>query len=109
MPALRIRVGLVVRPLTKGFAYISSMPALSAPSAKILTFRSSTFFMFKLALYDCQRFVCGKNPVVVFCRRGFVVAPSDEDGAATGGDAGFDIAAAISDHVAVLQIDVEFR
>ena len=40
MPALRIRVGLVVKPLMYGLRYISNMPALSAPSAKILTFRS---------------------------------------------------------------------
>src|SRR5438034_6820472 len=38
MPALRIRVGLVVNPLINGFAAISFMPARSAPSANSFTF-----------------------------------------------------------------------
>src|SRR6266851_8254643 len=108
IPALRIKVGLVVRPLTNGLAYISSMPALSAPSAKILTLRSSTFFMFVLALYDCQSFKCRGNSVVVLGRRRFSVGAIDEDGPASRGDAGFDVAPAIADHVAARQIDVEF-
>src|SRR5438046_10761648 len=41
MPALLMRVGLVVNPWMYGLAYISRMPRLSAPSAKILTFRSA--------------------------------------------------------------------
>src|SRR5882757_6779032 len=108
MPALRIRVGLVVKPLTNGFAYISSMPALSAPSAKILTLSSSTFFMFTLALYDGQSFKGRRNSVVVLGWRRLSVGTIDEDGPASYGDAGFDIAAAIADHVAARQIDVEF-
>src|SRR5580698_5033689 len=40
MPALRIRVGLVVKPLIQGLAYMCSMPARSAPSAKIFTPKS---------------------------------------------------------------------
>src|SRR6266851_3983396 len=108
IPALRIKVGLVVRPLTNGFAYISNMPALSAPSAKILTLRSSTFFMFALALYDCQRFKCRRNSVVVLGGRWFSVRTIDEDGSATRGDAGLNVAAAVANHVAARQINVEF-
>src|SRR5450631_2256511 len=84
------------------------MPALSAPSAKILTLRSSTFFMFVLALYDCQSFKCRRNSVVVLGRRRFSVGAIDEDGPASRGDASLDVAAAIADHVAAGQIDVEF-
>src|SRR4051794_12616406 len=100
MPALRINVGLVVRPLTNGFAYISNMPALSAPSAKILTLRSSTFFMFAHALYDCQSFKCRRNSVVVLGGRPFSVRTIDEDGPAARGDACLDVAATVADHVA---------
>src|ERR1700736_5269180 len=108
IPALRIKVGLVVRPLTNGFAYISNMPALSAPSAKILTLRSSTFFMFALALYDCQSFKCRRNSVVVSDGRRFSVGTIDEDGSATRRDACLDVAAAVANHVAARQINVEF-
>src|SRR3981189_3658584 len=96
IPALRIKVGLVVRPLTNGFAYISNMPALSAPSAKILTLRSSTFFMFALALYDFQRFVCRRNSVVVLGGLRLFIAAIDEDGSAARSDAGFNIVPAVS-------------
>src|SRR5277367_6429700 len=41
MPAVRIRVGLVVKPLMSGLRYNSRIPARSAPSAKILTFKSA--------------------------------------------------------------------
>src|SRR5258708_31661300 len=108
MPALRIKVGLVVRPLTKGFAYISNLPALSAPAAKILTVKSSTLFMFALALYDCQRFVCRRNLVVVMGRRRLAVGAIDEDGPAARSDAGLHVVSAVSDHVAAREIDVEF-
>src|SRR5258707_9149402 len=108
MPALRISVGLVVSPLTKGLAYISNMPALSAPSAKILTFRFSTFFTLALALYDCQSFKCRRNSVVVLGGRRFSVRTIDEDGSATGGDACLNVAAAVANHVAARQINVEF-
>src|ERR1700744_5367845 len=40
IPTLRIRVGLVVMPVINGLALSCSMPALSAPSAKILICRS---------------------------------------------------------------------
>src|SRR5229473_5855546 len=108
IPALRIKVGLVVRPLTNGFAYISNMPALSAPSAKILTLRSSTFFMFALALYDCQSFKCRRNSVVVLGGRRFSVGTVDEDRPTARGDACLDIAAPVANHVAARQIDIEF-
>src|SRR3954462_15976445 len=107
MPTLRISVGLVVSPLTKGLAYISNMPALSAPSAKILTQRSSTFFMFALALYDCQSFKCRRNSVVVLGGRRFSVGTIDEDGPAASGDACLDVAPAVANHVASRQINVE--
>src|ERR1700716_2691112 len=84
------------------------MPALSAPSAKILTLRSSTFFMFALALYDCQSFEGRRNSVVVLGRRRFSVGTIDKDGPASRRDAGFDVAPAVADHVAARQIDVEF-
>src|SRR5438270_548383 len=42
MPALRISVGFVVKPLIIGSAAISFMPARSAPSAKSFTFRLLT-------------------------------------------------------------------
>src|SRR2546430_4971156 len=107
MPTLRISVGLVVSPLTKGLAYISNMPALSAPSAKILTLRSSTFFMFALALYDCQSLKCRRNPVVVLDGRRLSVGAIDEDGPAACGDARFNVDAAVANHVAAPQINVE--
>src|ERR1700730_17783448 len=84
------------------------MPALSAPSAKILTLRSSIFFMFALALYDCQSFKCRRNSVVVLGGRRFSVGTIDEDGPAARGDACLDIAAAVANHVAARQINVEF-
>src|SRR5258707_2351563 len=93
IPALRIKVGLVVRPLMNGFAYISNIPTLSAPSAKILTLRSSTFFMFALALYDCQSLKRRRNSVVVLDGRRLSVGAIDEDGPAACGDACLDIAA----------------
>src|SRR4029079_13463794 len=108
MPALRIKVGLVVRPLTKGLAYISNIPALSAPSAKILTLRSSTFFILALALYDGQSFKCRRNSVVVSDGRRFSVGTIDEDGPAPRSDACLDVAAAVANHVATRQINVEF-
>src|SRR5258705_13604397 len=92
-----------------GFAYISSMPALSAPSAKILTLRSSTFFMLALALYDFQSFKCRRNSVVVLDGRRFSVGAINEDGPAASGDACLHIAAAVANHVAARQINVEFR
>src|ERR1700730_3705841 len=84
------------------------MPALSARSAKIWTLRSSTFFMFALALYDCQSFKCRGNSVVVLDGRRFSVRTIDEDGSATRGDACLDVAAAVANHVAARQINVEF-
>src|SRR5471032_417469 len=42
MPAFRMSVGFVVNPLIIGLRYISSMPALSAPSANSFTFKSLT-------------------------------------------------------------------
>src|SRR6202171_1133257 len=84
------------------------MPALSAPSAKILTLRSSTFFMFNLTLYDCQSFKCRRNSVVVLGGRRFSVRTIDEDGSATRGDACLNVAAAVAHHVAARQINVEF-
>src|SRR5258705_12034167 len=84
------------------------MPALSAPSAKILMLSSSIFFIFTLALYDCQRIMRRKNPVVVIGRRRFFVCAIDEDGAATRSDAGLDITIAVSDHITPLQVDFEF-
>src|SRR6202790_2588147 len=84
------------------------MPALSAPSAKILTLRSSTFFMFALALYDCQSFKCRRNSVVVSDGRRFSVRTIDEDGSAPRRDASLDLPAAVANHVAARQINVEF-
>src|SRR5258705_6390539 len=92
-----------------GFAYISNMPALSAPSAKILTRRSSTFFMFALALYDCQSFTCRRNSVVALDGRRLSVGAIDEDGPAARGDTCLDIAAAVPNPVAARPINVEFR
>src|SRR5258708_39229770 len=91
-----------------GFAYISSMPALSAPSAKILTLRSSTFFMFALALYDCQSLKCRRNSVVVLDGRRFSVGTIDEDGPAPRGDACLYIAAAVAHHDTDRPIIVQF-
>src|ERR1700676_628644 len=84
------------------------MPALSAPSAKILTLRSSTFFMFALALYDCQSFKCRRNSVVVLGGRRFSVGMIDEDRPAGRGGARLDIAAAVDNHVCARQMHVEF-
>src|SRR3984957_5197757 len=84
------------------------MPALSAPSAKILTLRFSIFFMFALALYDCQSFVCRRNLVVVMGRRRLAVGAIDEDGPAARSDAGLHVVSAVSNHIATREIDVEF-
>src|ERR1035441_2014974 len=51
MPALRMSVGLVVKPLTSGFAASAVIPFKSAPSAKILTFSWSNDFMLQSAGY----------------------------------------------------------
>jgi hypothetical protein len=64
--------------------------------------------MFALALYDCQSFKCRRNSVVVSDGRRFSVRTIDEDGSATRGDACFNVAAAVANHVAALQINVEF-
>src|SRR5213592_2238752 len=45
MPALRISVGLVVKPLISGLAASVAMPFKSAPSAKIFTFNFSSDVM----------------------------------------------------------------
>src|SRR6185437_1546232 len=45
MPALRMSVGLVVKPLMSGLAYIRMMPSKSAPSAKIFTRKRRTSFI----------------------------------------------------------------
>ncbi len=45
MPALRMSVGLVVMPWMSGLAFSCSIPALSAPSAKSLTFKSFNVLM----------------------------------------------------------------
>src|SRR5260370_17914337 len=91
-----------------GFAYISNMPALSAPSAKILTLRSSTFFMFALALYDCQSLKCRRNSVVVLDGRRLSVGAIDEDGPAARGDACLDIAAAVPNQVTAPPLKFQF-
>src|ERR1700759_3860806 len=85
------------------------MPALSAPSAKILTARSSTFFMVNLALYDCQRFLGRRDLVIVSFRRRFPVSAIDKNRTAARSDARLHVAAAIPNHVAATEIDVEFR
>src|ERR1039457_6362526 len=50
MPALRISVGFVVMPLVSGLELRLRMPALSAPSAKILTLRSFNDFPISVPL-----------------------------------------------------------
>src|SRR5260370_13381475 len=84
------------------------MPTLSAPSANILTLRSSIFFMFALALYDCQSFKCRRNSGVVLDGRRFLVGAIDEDGPAARGDACLDVAAAVPHHVRSPPTNVEY-
>jgi len=55
--------------------------ALSAPSARILTFKSS-IFSFSHSFYDGQSFVCRRNPVIAMGRRQFLIGTIEEDGPA---------------------------
>eukprot|EP01035_Chromulina_nebulosa_P036226 gene36227-48783_t len=54
--------------------------------------------MFALTLYDCQRFFCRGNPVVVIGRRDFVIGPIDKDRPAACCNPRLDVTATIADH-----------
>src|SRR5580698_9291219 len=112
MPALRISVGLVVNPRIQGLSASSRIEARSAPSAKILTRNEAISGMARsggaLDLGGPQNPLCGfaqradlnERPV----RALFSVAVVDEDGAATGAMAGFDIAPTVAHDVTRFEI-----
>src|ERR1017187_1223744 len=116
MPALRIRVGLVVKPLMSGFAARVAIPFRSAPSAKILTFSLSSDFMLRSAGYtlgglfqnDFCRFRQGLDRKVR--RFGFAlrVMALHQNRSTTCGLADRHIAPAVADHPGTLQINPPF-
>src|SRR5580658_5796414 len=115
MPALRISVGLVVNPRIQGLSASSRMEARSAPSAKIFTRNEAIS-----GIAHCSRGSAPtsgpQNPERGFAQRAdlherpvrtlFGVAVVDENGAAAGAMAGFDVAPAVANDVAGFKIDV---
>src|SRR5665213_92272 len=114
MPALRSRVGLVVNPLIKGLVASPRIEARSAPSAKILT-RNRAISGISWGLHEMARASASQNPMRGVAERAdanerpvgtlFGVTVVDENGAAAGAMAGFDVAPAVADNEARLQID----
>src|SRR5437764_1256485 len=95
-------VGFVVKPFTNGLRYISSMPALSAPSANSFTFRSLIAVISPPWTLRHDSF-CGlsERAHALERRRGLTlgVAVVDEKRGAARSLACFDVAPAIADHV----------
>src|SRR5580698_7077893 len=115
MPALRISVGLVVNPRIHGLSASSRIAARSAPSAKILT-RNEAISAITRHLQLMAGTSGSENPLRRFAQRAdtdegtigtlFGVAVVDENRAATGAMAGFDVAPAIADDEAGFEIDI---
>ncbi len=92
---------------------MSSMPALSAPSAKILHFELVDSLHVRSC--GCDRLL--ENPVGGFAQRrdgrvrlrleSLVVAVADQNGAAAGAAARFDVAPSVADHEALGERDVD--
>src|SRR5580658_5534556 len=111
MPALRIRVGLVVNPRIQGFCARLSMDARSAPSAKIFTPReesASDILQFHAGGPQdpfgrlAQRVDAQEGPF----RLPRAIAVIDENGLTSGGVAGLDIAPAGTHHEARRKMNV---
>src|ERR1700680_3136946 len=104
MPAFRINVGLVVKPLICGSLAISRMPSKSAPSAKILTFKCFTprirMLLFSASGQNNVRgFREGMHGIVRGCGFQFThIVQVDKDSLAARGTPGFDIAGTVSNH-----------
>src|ERR1700733_1768125 len=115
MPALRMSVGLVVNPRIHGLSASSRIEARSAPSAKILT-RNEVMSGIARHFQMKARASGSENPLRRFAQRAdthegtvrtlFGVTVIDENRAATGAMAGFDIAPTVADDEARLEIDI---
>src|SRR5438309_1274399 len=97
-----MRVGLVVKPRTRGSRASASMRPASAPSAKILMRRRCSDMEDPIG---CRLEAAG-NMIGCFRWR-LIVSTVDEYGAAAGGAAGFDIARAVPHEKAVLERNTE--
>ena len=102
MPALRIRVGLVVKPLMYGLAYSSSMLPVFAPSAKILTRSPLRDFTSgrRCARISAHASASDADAIVVARGRLLGVRMIDKKRGASGALAGFDVPPSIADHEA---------
>src|SRR5687767_10342277 len=97
-------VGFVVNPRMRGLAYISLMPARSAPSAKSFTFRRGSLGMLTVSLviefeYAGTGFFQRAHDEVGVGRPTFRVLVVDKKTATAGGLAGGHVAPAVADHV----------
>src|ERR1043166_6692596 len=104
-----MRVGLVVKPLTNGLRYISSMPALSAPSANSFTFRSLTVVIHPPPRFRDDLLGClGERSHAQERLLGlaFRVSVIDDERRAAGALSGFDVAPAVADDVGLVQVDL---
>src|SRR5271165_570912 len=104
MPAFFIRVGFVVNPRISGFAYISSMLALSAPSANSLTFKSlrssSSFSHHESGCFE-QRL----DVIVHVLRLLFLITVVDENRLAASPLTRLGVAPAVPYHIALAKIN----
>src|SRR2546428_555107 len=101
MSALRISVGLVVKPLIKGFLFSSAMTFSSAPSANSLTLSVG---MLHLRQYSLARFLQRFHADVRLLRHWLCVIVIYQNRPATRGPTRADVAPAIANHVRATQI-----
>ena len=117
-PALRMSVGLVVRPLMSGLAFNCSIPALSAPSAKILTFKSFNVLMmskgsvvsviFRFAQDNVRSLGQIASRKVRFLPEFLRITPINENRPAPGGMTAVHVPPAIAHHPALREVNAEF-
>src|ERR1700677_2595969 len=115
MPALRMSVGLVVKPRIQGLSASSRMEARSAPSAKILTWKEAMSGIFQ-RLQAKTGASGSQNPMRGIAQRAdahertiralFGVAVIDENRTATGAMASRDVAPTVTHDEARFQIDI---
>src|SRR5262245_53977370 len=106
MPALRISVGFVVKPLIQEFAAISLIPVRSAPSAKSLTFSAATSAtdMFVLPLTDMSHGGPQRRCHVIGPDRRLAgITALDLDRVTASAFARLDVAPTVTYHIAALQ------